>query len=73
MFAEAEPLYERSQAIQEEALGPEHHAVATVLNNRALLAMAQVRVVNHCWYQANQSIVEDYWQTFRDAIYYGCT
>ena len=44
-YAEAEPLYERSQAIREKALGPEHPAVATVLNNRASLLESQVRAV----------------------------
>ena len=44
-YAEAEPLYERSQAIQEKALGPEHPAVAVVLNNRAGLLGCQVRAV----------------------------
>ena len=44
-YAEAEPLYERSQAIQEKASGPEHPAVATVLNNWAGLLERQVRAV----------------------------
>ena len=44
-YAEAEPLYERSQAILEKALGPEHPAVAAVLNNRAGLFKIQVRAV----------------------------
>ncbi|CAM9138218.1 unnamed protein product, partial [Ectocarpus sp. 13 AM-2016] len=34
-FEEAEPLFERSQAIREKVLGPEHPDVATSLNNRA--------------------------------------
>ena len=34
-FAEAEPLYERSQVIREKVLGPEHPDVAQSLNNRA--------------------------------------
>ncbi|CAM9878206.1 unnamed protein product, partial [Hapterophycus canaliculatus] len=34
-FVEAERLYERSQAIREKVLGPEHPGVATVLSNRA--------------------------------------
>ncbi|CAM9971540.1 unnamed protein product [Ectocarpus sp. 8 AP-2014] len=42
-YAEAEPLYERSQAIQEKVLGPEHPDVATSLNNRASLLESQVR------------------------------
>ena len=44
-YAEAEPLYERSQAILEKALGPEHPAVAVELNNRAGLLESQVRAV----------------------------
>ena len=42
-YDEAEPLYERSQAIWEEVLGPEHPDVATSLHNRAGLLEAQVR------------------------------
>jgi tetratricopeptide (TPR) repeat protein len=40
-YAEAEPLYKRSLAINEKALGPEHPHVATVLNNLALLYNVQ--------------------------------
>ncbi len=36
-YAEAEPLYKRSLAIDEKALGPEHPAVATSLENYAAL------------------------------------
>ncbi len=36
-YAEAEPLYKRSLAIQEKALGPDDPAVAMDLNNLALL------------------------------------
>jgi Tetratricopeptide repeat len=32
-YGEAEPLYLRSLAIREKALGPDHPDVATVLNN----------------------------------------
>jgi tetratricopeptide (TPR) repeat protein len=35
-YAEAEPLYQRSLAIREKALGPDHPDVATSLNNLAL-------------------------------------
>lgn len=42
-YAEAEPLYRRSQAIRERVLGPDHVVVATVLNNRAGLLTIQVR------------------------------
>ena len=40
-YAEAEPLYQRSLAIREKALGPEHPDVAQSLNNLALLYKAQ--------------------------------
>ena len=36
-YAEAEPLYQRSLAILEKALGPEHPLVATSLENYAAL------------------------------------
>ena len=36
-YAEAEPLYKRSLAIWEKALGPEHPNVATPLENYAFL------------------------------------
>lgn len=41
-YGEAEPLYERSQAIREKALGPEHPDVASSLYNRAVLLSHQV-------------------------------
>ncbi len=40
-YAEAEPLYKRSLAIDEKALGPEHPDVATSLNNLAELYRAR--------------------------------
>ncbi|CAM9890934.1 unnamed protein product, partial [Ectocarpus sp. 12 AP-2014] len=40
-YEEAEPLFERSQAIREKALGPEHADVARSLVNRAGLLRAQ--------------------------------
>ena len=43
--AEAESLYERSQAIRETVLGREHPDVAQSLNTRAGLLSAQVRAV----------------------------
>lgn len=43
-YAEAEPLFERCQAIQEKVLGPEHPDLAVTLGNRALLLACQVRV-----------------------------
>ena len=42
---EADPLYERSLAIHEKVLGPDHPDVAMVLNNQANLLIAQVRTV----------------------------
>ena len=36
-YAKAEPLYRRALAIHEKALGPEHPATATSLNNLAVL------------------------------------
>lgn len=42
-YAEADLLYERSRAIREKVLGPEHPKVATMLNNRAVSLRAQVR------------------------------
>ena len=36
-YAQAEPLYQRSLAIYEKALGPDHPDVATVLENYSLL------------------------------------
>eukprot|EP00903_Cladosiphon_okamuranus_P022363 g20568.t1 len=40
-FSEAEPLYERCQAIEEKVLGPDHPSLATTLNNRAGLLESQ--------------------------------
>ena len=42
-YAEAGPLYLRSLAILEKALGPEHPSVATLLANLAELLESQVR------------------------------
>ena len=36
-YAQAEPLYKRSLAIREKALGPDHPDVATSLENVAVL------------------------------------
>lgn len=41
-YAEAEPLYKRSHAIREKALGSEHPDVAESLNNQARLLYRQV-------------------------------
>lgn len=46
-YAEAEPLYERSQAIREKVLGPDHLDVATTLHNRAELLESQVRAASY--------------------------
>jgi len=43
-YAEAEPLYKRSLAIDEKALGPNHPAVATDLENYAALLCKTKRV-----------------------------
>jgi tetratricopeptide (TPR) repeat protein len=40
-YSQAEPLYQRSLAIVERAVGPEHPNVATSLNNLARLYQAQ--------------------------------
>jgi CHAT domain-containing protein/tetratricopeptide (TPR) repeat protein len=45
-YAEAEPLYKRSLAIREKALGPDHPDVAASLNNLALLYDQQGRQVD---------------------------
>lgn len=45
-YAEAEARLERSQAIRESVLGPEHPGVAPSLNLRAGLLLAQVRAVS---------------------------
>jgi CHAT domain-containing protein/Tfp pilus assembly protein PilF len=42
-YADAEPLYKRSLAILEKALGPDHSDVATILNNLAELYRNQGR------------------------------
>ena len=42
-YADAEPLYKRSLAINEKALGPDHPDVATSLNNLAVLYANQGR------------------------------
>jgi tetratricopeptide (TPR) repeat protein len=42
-YAKAEPLYKRSLAIREKALGPDHPDVATSLENLASLYRASER------------------------------
>ena len=46
-YSEAEPLYERCQAIEEKVLGPEHPSLAITLNNRSGLLKNQVRAVRN--------------------------
>ena len=43
LYEEAEPLYQRSLAIEEKALGPDHPDVATTLNNLARLYKSRGR------------------------------
>lgn len=50
--AESERLYERSQAICEKTLGPDHPGVATVLNGRALLLKKKVKAVRNGQHQS---------------------
>ena len=45
-YADAEPLYRRSLAINEKALGPDHPGVAISLNNLAELYRNQGRYVD---------------------------
>ena len=42
-YAEAEPLYQRSLAIREKALGPEHPDLVMSLNHLAMVCCGQVR------------------------------
>lgn len=44
-YDDAEPLYERSHAIREKVLGPEHPDVAESLNSRAVLLEKQVSTI----------------------------
>ena len=43
LYADAEPLYKRSLAIRDKALGPDHPDVADSINNLAELYRAQAR------------------------------
>lgn len=43
-YAEAEPLYGKSQAVREKLHDSDHPEVAKALNNRALLLDAQARL-----------------------------
>lgn len=44
LYEEAGPLYERAFAIVDKALGPDHPAVAAILNSRAELELSRVQV-----------------------------
>eukprot|EP00752_Nemacystus_decipiens_P005175 g4696.t1 len=58
-FEAAEPLYARATGIWEKALGPEHPAVATALNNRAgLLEMRGKYTEAEPLYERSQAIRE---------------
>ncbi|CBN79677.1 NB-ARC and TPR repeat-containing protein [Ectocarpus siliculosus] len=58
-FAEAEELYDRCQAINEEALGPEHPSVATTLHGRAGLMVKQGKLAEaEALYDRCQAIEE---------------
>ncbi|CBJ32852.1 NB-ARC and TPR repeat-containing protein-likely pseudogene [Ectocarpus siliculosus] len=58
-YAEAEPLYERSQAIQEKVFGPKHQVVATLLNNRAALFERQGKYTEaEPFYERSQALRE---------------
>lgn len=48
-FDEAERLYERCQANEEKALGPEHPHLATTLDRRARLLRHQVTTDGTLW------------------------
>lgn len=56
MYAKAEPLYERCQAIQEKILGSEHERVASTINERASLLEAQVTVEPCCFRRVLKSL-----------------
>ncbi len=58
-YAEAEPLYQRSLAIWEQALGKNHPDVATSLNNLALLYKTQGKYAEaEPLYQRSLAIIE---------------
>eukprot|EP00752_Nemacystus_decipiens_P013900 g12339.t1 len=58
-YTQAEQLYEKSQAIQEKVLGPEHPTVATMLNNQAELLRSQGRYAEaEPLYERSQAIRE---------------
>ncbi|CAN0261484.1 unnamed protein product [Ectocarpus sp. 6 AP-2014] len=58
-YAEAEPLYDRSQAIRENVLGPEHADVATTLSSRTGLLESQGNYAKaESLYERSQAIRE---------------
>lgn len=48
-YTEAEPILTRATEVMEKAFGPEHPAVASGINNRAILLRKQV-AVSKCFY-----------------------
>ncbi len=59
LYSEAEPMLERSVAIKEKALGPDHPSLATSLNNLANLYRAQGRYEEaEPLYQRDMAITE---------------
>lgn len=51
-FEDAGPLYLRAIDIAEKALGPDHPTLASMLNNRAAVLMAQVITYNRTFFCA---------------------
>ncbi|CAB1106731.1 unnamed protein product [Ectocarpus sp. CCAP 1310/34] len=62
-YDEAGKLYERSLAIREKALGPDHPDVAQSLNNWALLLESQVRAIripgSFLWYPIDSGVLNN--------------
>ncbi len=56
-YADAEPLYKRSLAIYEKALGPEHPHVATSLENYAALLRNTERTTEATKMQAHAKAI----------------
>lgn len=48
-YTEADPLYERSLAVREKVLGPDHPDLTLSLNNRAELLLVQVKPPEFGW------------------------
>ena len=58
-YGEAEPLYKRSLAITEKALGPDHPDVATSLENYALLLRKMQSNAEAVELEANAKAIRD--------------